>query len=214
MKKVAIGCSAVLAVLLVIGLVAGYWLFSSARKLVGGYQELAQISTINQQVVDQSTYRPPANQQMTSDQVERYVQVQRALMTHLGDRIDALEKEYRQLEATLQDGQQPSWRQMWNAWGDIVTLIVDTKRAQVDELNRAGFSLSEYQWVRSQVWAAWGHTAMGWNLEAIAANPEQIDAAWREVSLPPDDVLQRHRELLQPHVDESDNWMALSFFGL
>ena len=40
------------------------------------------------------------------------------------------------------------------AYRDLAASWLDAKRAQVDALNDAGFSLEEYRWVRSEVYRA------------------------------------------------------------
>lgn len=215
MKKVLIGCGVILAVLTVLAAVGGFFAFRMAKGYFDGYAELAEIPTLNQQIQNQRTYRAPADGKLTSQQVDAYMGVLQQMRTVLGQRFTELEKTYEQLAEQLKEEQRDlRIREALSAWSDIIGLLMEGKRAQVDALNAAGMSLEEYYWIRTQTLFALGHGAFGWNLEALATDPGQAWPTNTRSVTPSRETLQHNRELLAPHEDTLDDWLAFSFFGL
>jgi hypothetical protein len=214
MKKVAIGCAVVLALLsLVIG-IGSYVAYSKAKQFVGGFAQLGELEAMNNQIRNRAEFRPPADGALSAAQVDRYVGVQRAMVASLGDRVRKLDDKYKQLSRDLETkGRDANLSESLGAWGDVIALIVDAKREQVTALNAAGLSLSEYEWIRAQALLALGYAAFGMNLEALAsANPDAFGAAGTEA--PEMQTLQRNREFLAPYEETAKEWLPLSFFGL
>lgn len=215
MKKVAIGCGVVALVVLLALIGGGFWLARSARSYIQSYAELAQVAELNQRVVNRTPFQPPGDQRLTAAQLDRYVNVQRAMLDHLGNRMRELDSKYSQLSASLQEqGRDANIRELLTAWRDVVSLVVSAKEAQVNALNAAGFSLDEYQWIRQQVLMALGYGFLGLNLEAIAEDPAKLLEALEAPDTPDVDVLQFNRDLLRQYEDTYEDWLPLSFFGL
>ena len=97
---------------------------------------------------------------------------------------------------------------------------MDAKRAQVEALNAAQFSLPEYAWVRQQAYAAIGvpimnmdvskfieHVKSG-DMDAKHEQPGQLEGSF-EPSGP-----ERNRVLVEPHKKTLEDNAPLSFFGL
>lgn len=78
-------------------------------------------------------------------QVERYLAVHEQLRATLKGKLEALDQRYDELE---KDGREPAFADLARAWGAVAKLLVSVKKEQVDALNTARFSLSEYDWVR------------------------------------------------------------------
>jgi hypothetical protein len=200
--------------MLAIGL-GSCFVFSKAKAFVGGYTQLAEIPALNEKIRDQSAYTPPAHGRLESRQIERYIAVQRGMRDTLGARFQQLDAKYSQLSRDLEKkGREANLRESLAAWQDVMTLLTDAKRAQVDALNAGGFSLGEYQWVRQQTLLALGHGAFGFNLEALGGDPSNMAEALGAAQPPEAPVLQHNRELLVPHEESMEEWLALSFFGL
>lgn len=215
MKNVAIGCAIVAGMLMLMAGIGGYFLYSSAQKYISGYAELAEIPALNEQIRNQSAYRAPANGRMTAAQVNSYIRIQQSIREDLGVRFSQLEQKYDQLTRTLEDKQrEPKVRELLEAWADVVSLIVDAKRAQVKALNDAGSSLEEYYWIRQQTLMALGYGAFSLNLEALAEDPSKMLAPLSPADTAGLEVLQHNRALLQEHEDSIEEWLALSFFGI
>jgi hypothetical protein len=215
MKKVVIGCAVIAGLMMLVLGIGSYYLYSSAKKYVMGYAELAEIPALNEQIRNRAPYRPPADGRLTSVQVEQYVRIQQSIRNDLGARFREMESKYDQLSRRLDErDRDPGIREILEAWSDMVTLIVDAKKAQVGALNEAGLSLNEYHWIRQQTLMALGYGAFGWNLEALAEDPTRVLEGAAPVAPSDMETLQHNRALLQEYEETIEEWLALSFFGL
>lgn len=211
MKKTGIGCLVVLGVVVCIITVGAILAMQRAREFVGGITQVAQVGELNEQIRNRSSYQPPVDQALAATQVASYVDIQRVMVDRLGNRMRELEAKYEQLSARHEEqGRDANVREVLGAWRDMVGLIVDAKRAQVDALNAAGLSLEEYNWIRAQILFAMGH---GFS----AVDYSQIDAD-RPVPALPDapsvSVQEQNLAVLEPYLDDAEAWIPLSFFGL
>lgn len=208
------GCLVVVGLLAIVIGIGSRLAVNKVKEYAGGFSQLAEISDMNQKIRNQASFQPPADGRLNAAQVERYVGVQRAMMSSLGDRARKLDEKYKQLAKDLDaKGREANLRESLAAWSDVIALVVDAKREQVAALNSAGLSLSEYEWIRAQSLQALGYGAFGMNLEALAsANPEAFGAAGANAAGM--QVLQQNRDLLAPHEGSAKEWLPLSFFGL
>lgn len=212
MKKVAIGCG-IIAGLMMLLLGGGAYYFYS--KYFSNLTELAELPALNEEIRDQSDYRPPADRRLTAAQVDQYIRIQRAIRDDLGNRFRELDEKYSALSRSIEDeSRDPRIRELLGAWVDVVALIMDAKRAQVRALNTERMSLGEYYWIREQTLMALGYGAFGWNLEALADDPSRMLKGAPRAEAPDLETLEHNRALLQEHEDTIEDWLALSFFGL
>jgi len=148
-------------------------------------------------------------------QLQRFVRVQQVVRARLGVRAAEFERKYRTFlekkEATAVD-----LPQLVSAYRDLATGYVDGKRAQVEALNDAGFSLEEYRWVRLQSYAALGMPMMDFDVARMIE-----DARSGRTPAQPDGVLRlgpsgppATQKLVAPHRKALENYAALAFFGL
>jgi hypothetical protein len=217
MKKFAIGCAIVLVVLLVVGGIAGYFVY---QKFVGPIAKFAtnmqQVATIEKDVKNTSSFTAPESGELTEAMVTRFVKVQSHIQSKLGKRMDELKATYDKLDKTLNSEQRKaSFTEGMGALGDLASLLVDAKKAQVEGLNDAGFSVKEYEWIRTQVYAAVGVVAGGFDVKKLA---EQAKAGNVEgftggdkASLP--DVPEKNKELVAPYEKQLKEWAPIAFFG-
>ncbi len=218
MKKLGIGC-AILAGILVLAIGLGScFLIHKARSFVSGYSKLAEIPALNAGIRNQAAFAPPGDGRLAAAQVERYMAVQRGIQTRLGERFRQLKEKYDQLSRDLeQKGREAGIGESLAALNDLVGILLDAKRAQVDALNEAGLSLGEYQWIRQQTLAALGYGFASFNLEALAAgDPSKLTEVLAAAAgtAGTDAVLTQNRVLLAPYEDSKEQWLPLSFFGL
>jgi hypothetical protein len=153
MKKAVFGCLGVAVVLGVAGAFGVYFfVYKPTRAYLTEYTKLKEIPQLHAQVSNQTAFTPPANQELTSDRVTRFLGVQQGIQAHLGARVAELDTKYKQIEARLKSqGGEPSVREGLEALKDLVNLIIEAKRAQVNALNAAGFSVAEYDWTRRAI---------------------------------------------------------------
>lgn len=173
MKKLAIGC----AVLLLLGIAgastASYLAYSKVSSAVAEFAELGSLPRIERSIRKQGPYTPPASGEPTGAQVERLLEVQQAVRTRLGTRVDEVYRRYRPYfepvdgRTAWAGGTVDSALVLIRFYRDIAGIYVQGKRAQVDALNRAGFSLEEYRWTRSRIYGALGVPLMDIDLTRL-----------------------------------------------
>lgn len=215
MKKLAIGCAILALVLVVGGAVGSYVVYHKVSSTVKGFVELGRIPELERSVRNRARYVPPPSGEVSQAQLERYLRVQQAVRTRLGERAAEIERKYRALlqkkEATALD-----LPELVAAYRDLATGYVDGKRVQVDALNDAGFSLAEYRWVRLQSYAALGMPMMDLDVARMVE-----DVRRGRTPAQPDRVLPlgpsgppATQKLVEPHRKMLESYAALAFFGL
>ena len=209
MRRFLIGCLTVFALLFVAGGIAAYiFVWRPAQQVVQTVRQFQQVDDLNAQVRDRSDYLPPSDGLMTEGQLDRYIAVQR-------DMRNELEQDYQDLRARIEaiDAQQtPGPRQLLNAYRDIAELILEAKRAQVDALNQHDFSLSEYDWVRTQTVAALGYASYAsFDLQELVSAAQQGDDPVRPAQV---EVPEPNVELVNQHREELEELIGFAFVGL
>ena len=212
MKKLAIGCLAVLVVLAVIAAVAGYFVYSKARSYV---QQFQGIAALDKNVANTAPFTPPAGGELTEEMVRRFVAVQESMHARLGARIEQMKARQDEfLRRQQAEQRQATTAENFTVIKDMMSLILEAKTAQVDGLNAARFSLDEYYWVRGQVYAAAGLPVSGFDLRALAgATGQGGDAAGRPPAAPPGPAPDRNKQLVAPYLPKLKDWAVLAFFG-
>lgn len=158
MKKFAIGCLIVLVLGGIAAVGAGYYIFGKAKSTYSQlkttatqFAELGKIPQIEDGVELKTPFVIPTGGALTQGQVDKFVQVQTRVRARLGQNFDVLQRKYKALtdkkDATVMD-----LPQLIAAYRDLAASWLDAKRAQVQALNEAGLSLSEYRWIRSEAY--------------------------------------------------------------
>ncbi len=216
MKKVAIGCAILVAVLAVGAGIGLYVLSHKVGSTVKGFAELGTIPDLERSVRNQEPYAPPASGEVTQPQVQRLLQVQQAIRSRLGARMDEIEREYHALlqkdSATITDA--PA---LLAAYRDLASAFVDAKRAQVEALNKAKLSLGEYRWVRRQAYAGLGVPLMEMDMAEIITDIKSGRTPMepvRTTAMVADSAPPANKKLVDPHRKELGDNVALAFFGL
>ena len=221
MKKFAIGCLIVLAVGFVAGGIGLYFAYDRLIKptieMAGSVKQLGRLADIEKQVTVTTAFTAPENGELTQAMVDRFVKVQQHVEATLGPRMGQLNTKYEQLDNALKaDKRKASFTDLATGLKDLVSVIVDAKSAQVEALNQGAFSVKEYEWVRGQVYAAIGVTAVGLDMKKLAAeaqagNLKGLPRAEREA---PGDVPERNKALVAPYEKQLKAWASLAYFGL
>ena len=105
------------------------------------------------------------------------------------------------------------------AYRDLARTYVDAKKAQVEALNTANFSLGEYRWVRQQAYAAVGMPVVDLDVSKIiddvtsGRTPQQTQGPNLGGSIEPTGP-EANKTLVAPHKKTLEDNAALSFFGL
>ena len=222
MSKLAIGCVGLLAVGVAGAAGASYFAYHKVTSAVAPVAELGSLGEIERSVRKQGPYTPPASGEPSRAQVERLLEVQRAVRGRLGSRADEFYRRYRRYfepvnGATAQLGGAVDSAMLGLRMSlDLAGIFVDGRRAQVDALNRAGMSLEEYRWTRSQAYAALGMPFMEIDIPGIVADvkegrhpaPQAYDMKDAPTGSP------AVRRLVEPHRQVLEENVGLAFFGL
>ncbi len=222
MSKLAIGCVGILAVGVAGAAGASYYAYHKVTSAIAPVAELGSLGEIERSMRSQGPYTPPASGELSGAQVERLLEVHRAVRARLGTRADEFYQRYRLyfepvdgVKAQL-GGAADSAMLGLRMSLDLAGIYVDGKRAQVDALNRAGMSLEEYRWTRSQVYAALGVPFMEIDIPGIVADvkegrqpaPQAYDIKAGLNASP------AVRRLVEPHRKVLEENVGLAFFGL
>lgn len=215
-KKIGIGCLVVALVVIVGG---GYYAYSSfVKPLMSNVSVLEDISEKNNQIENQSGYTPPASKEITSNQVDRFVNVQQDIRQNLENRFAEFQQKYEQLEEELQ-GREPGVAELMGAYSDMIQMYSDAKQIQVDALNEQGFSLEEYRYVQQSFYQALGVELFSFNIDQIAEAASQGDISidmdeYRNLQSQMDEIPQRNRDLVSSYRDDADSWLVFGWWGL
>ncbi len=225
MKKFLAGCLIATVVCGVIAAVAVYfaWQFvspviESVTQVTEGVKELGGLAEIEKGLTVSTPFAAPDTDELTEEQVARFIRVQSAVKATLGTRTDAFTKKYRELSRTLPDGTVvvPTMAQVFGGLSDLSALYLEAKRAQVAAMNTEKFSRDEYSWIRMRVYQAAGLDAVRYDARdlerAIKSMAEGAQLSAPDVRLP--DVPARNRELVKPHAAALGEWLGMAFFGL
>ena len=217
MKKGLIGC---LVVFLIVVIGAGYaayrFLYLPGKAYMESFAQLKVVPELNAQVKNQATFVAPANQELASADLEKFLRVQRTIRTRLGARLTELEAKYKMFDQQNSEGdRKPSVTEAFGAFRDLAALYVEAKRAQVDALNAEGLSLAQYEWTRNRAYEAAGmpvDLSIQQALDDIAAGrtPEETPVEDAPATVVPE----KNRTLVAPHAEELSQGVALVFFAL
>lgn len=222
MKKLLVGCLAIVVLAGVLLAVGSYLLYRAATPYIEDARTaltaLSELAEIDAQLETTAPYDPPATGELTADQVERFVRVQEHVRRALGQRMKEIEEKYKQFEANRRGGSDPSLRELMQGLGDFAGVFVQARRFQVEALNAERFSQAEYWWVRNRILEAAGFEATsGIDFRKFEeAIREGTGLTWpadrrptSAIHVPP-----VNRELVKPLLNRLGDWLPFAFFGL
>lgn len=177
-------------------------------------QQLERIKTLNKKIEQQESFSPPADTHLTEAQIHRFLAVQRTVHDSVHTRLQDAVTTIQTLEQKDSSGEEPSFRAVTDWLSSFSETLTMAKRVQVQALNRHEFSLSEYRWVRKQVF----HAA-GWTVPPLGVEPAMgqsgaglyMDRAKKPYSAP---VPAHNRELVASHRNTIDSLDIVARFGL
>lgn len=221
-KKFFSGCTGCLGIFVIVVAVAGVlaWFFV-ARPVMNGLETFRDIHQTNERIENRASYDPPATGELTRDQVQRFVAVQRSISEEMKQQLEELERKYDQVNDQW-DRREPTVREAIAVWGDLGNLYAEAKSVQVEALNEQGFSLDEYRYVRHSFYQALGYELIPYNLDTIAqaASEGEVGVGMdfeqfrSERSQIPEETLEKNRELVLEYSEGAENWLAFAWWGL
>lgn len=211
-KKLAIGCGIVFLVLFVAGAGVAWWFIGRpAGQLIGSVRDVQRIERLQDDVRNTRAYVPPSDGVLAEAQLDRWLAVQEAMRADLQGRVDELEARYREIDERAGD---PTPTEIARAAADVMGLLADATRAQVEALNEQGFSLDEYRWVRTRVLEAAGYAAANVNVAQIAQAAAAGEGGPAPSAADGDAVPPRNVELVAPYRERIENDLVFALFGL
>jgi len=222
MKKILGGCLIVL-VIAVVGLgVAGFYAYRAARPMFDNAADYVararELSTLSDQVRNQSAYTPPPGGELTLSQVERFIAVQGRVRSELGDRWTEFEKTAESLRQKA-ESKQPEWSfsDLTSMASNFMGIYTEARKAHVTALNVHRFSDEEFSWVRRRVYEAAGMELAG------SVDTSSIEAMFRdgaaktgmtvpEITMP--EVPPANIALVKPHAAKLKEWLPMAMLGL
>jgi hypothetical protein len=221
MNKLAIGCVGLLAVSVVGAAGASYFAYRKVSSAIAPVAALSSLGEVERSIRKQGPYTPPASGEPSRAQIERLLDVQQAVRDRLGKRGDEFYQRYRRYMKSEPGPKTPIGGPADSAMLglrmslDFAGIFMEAKRAQAEALNRAGMSLEEYRWTRSQVYGALGVPFVEVDVLGVAADLQ----AGRSPTVPGNlhDAPAGSpavRKLVEPHRKTLEENVPLAFFGL
>ncbi len=215
MKKLAIGCGIVILVAGVALAGIGYYGYMKVRSTVQQFAQLGQIGEIERGVRMKGSFASPPTGELTPKQVDQLVQVLTHVRDRTGQNAAAFQRNYQAL-AQKKDATVVDLPALVSAYRDIATGWMDAKKAQVDALNEAGLSLSEYRWIRAEAYRALDIPFFAVDFDRLT---DQIKSGTMPAEAPLDAVPSgtvppRNKALLEPHRKQLEDYLPFVAFGL
>jgi hypothetical protein len=222
MKKILGGCLIVFVIALIGFGVAGYYAYRIAKPMIqsaGDYVSRArEMSQLGDRVKIKAPYVPPANGELTDQQVERFLAVQQRVRAKMAGQWDEIETKSAEVRKKTEGDQHLSLSDVTSIFSDLANIYVDARKEQIVALNTQKFSDAEYAWVRRRVWEAAGmHVAQGIDMSAIedlARQGAQKTDMKKIPDIPMPDVPEKNIKLVKPHVIQLKEWIPLAVLGL
>lgn len=222
MKKILGGCLIVF-VLALVGLgVAGFYAYRAARPMLDNAADYVararELSSLSDQVRNQSPYTPPATGELTASQVERFIAVQGRVRSELGDRWTEFAKTAESFKQKA-GNQQSTWSfsDLTAMASNFLGIYTEARKAHVNALNIHRFSDEEFSWVRLRVYEAAGMELAGSfdtsAFEALArGGAEQTGVTVPDLPVPK--VPEVNAQLVKPHAAKLKEWLPMAMLGL
>jgi hypothetical protein len=219
MKKVILGCLIVVVIAMIGFGVAGYYAYRWAQPMIqstADYLDRArEVARLSDRVANKSRYVPPANDELTQSQVDRFLAVQARVRDELGQRWAEIEAKSAQLQEKTKDGTALTFTEFTGVFSDLANIYLEARRDQVHALNIHKFSDAEYFWVRLRVYEAAGmELTNGMDLSTIEQMANDSGVTVDIDNLPKPQVPEVNRKLVKPHLAKLKDSFTLAFLGL
>lgn len=206
-KPRSMGC--LIATLIIMAIVGGagyFFVYKPVSQLAKGFSNIEAFVDLDKHIRNTSSFTPPANEELSEAQVERYIGVIQHVQADAMARISDLEHIFNDVDLD-NVGPIEAYRVFMGAYRELLDAAVAVKEEQVQAINAAGFSLEEYNWVKTQVAGAAGFSASELSLESIMSG----ELGGQQVPVKSNAV---NRELVAPYMEDIGSWAPLLLFGL
>jgi len=205
-------------------------IYRPTQAVMADLKQLADLRAMNESITESGGFTPPADGLLTAEQVERFARVQASMASELGSDYGVLQDRAMTLEGLARDenggGAEKSdagpetrsrpvrVKEAILAFKGLGPVLRKAKGAQIRALNREGFSLQEYRWVRESVYRALGFTHVTRYFEDYAASDAPAEIAQAEPVPDHPEGPPANRELVAPVSSRAEDWFPFLVFGL
>jgi len=209
--------------------------YRPTQAVMADLKQLADLRALNANLADTTAFTPPPGDLLTADQVERFARVQASMAAELGSDYPVLRERAMTLEGLVRDeprggtgdggtAAKPGGTEVRShsvrvkdailAFRGLGPVLRSAKEAQIHALNREGFSMGEYRWIRESVYRALGFSHVSRYFEDYAAmnKPEEVPKAAPVPDLP--EGPSANRDLVAPVGSRAEDWFPFLVFGL
>ena len=218
-KKTVIGCLSIFGILFVSGVVFFYfYILRPAEAILDDLEIIAKMPTLNEKILSVEPFIVPEDENLTPDQLERFARVQTHIQTGLGNDHGLLRERAESLIGIFEvDGKvgnrDPILREAVFAFDGLGDVLYRAKELQVEALNREGFSLDEYRWVREMTYQALGFSRADLYLEDFAQSMKE--GKYISINEAVDkDLSSVNRDLVSLYSNMVGIWHPFLVFGL
>src|SRR4051812_45628200 len=117
--------------------IAAFYAYRFVRPMVdnaSSYVDKArEVSRLSDEIKIKTPYTPPANGELTAQQVERFLAVQSRVRSDLGSKWDQIEQKSAELKAKAEGSQRKdmTFSEFTSVFSDVANIWLDGRRAQV-----------------------------------------------------------------------------------
>lgn len=207
-------------------------IYRPTKAVMGDLQQLSELRAMNEGIADSGGFQPPGDDLLTAEQVERFARVQASMASELGSDYGVLQDRAMTLEGLVREGKTGSGKENSGTDGDhlksrpvrvraailafkgLGPVLKRAKDAQIRALNREGFSMAEYRWVRESVYRALGFSHVDRYFEDYAAGDVPNEVPDTEAVPDHPEGPEANRELVASVSNRADDWFPFLVFGL
>jgi hypothetical protein len=214
MKTLGVGLLVAAGVLLlVLGTVGTVFYVKVYRPIASPLTAMGGAKTLEERrLQNRAEFRPPVSGALTAEQTANFVAVEEEVQKQLATGIAVLARKHADLELA-NEANALSVQEALLAFGDMKTLYLNAKMAQIDAMNRVHVSKEEFEWVRKQLYHAAGLRLSQLDVSEVLAGVRGAVVDVRQFE-PGGPVPGQNERLARPLAPLLRAWLALGFFGL
>jgi hypothetical protein len=154
MKKLAIGLLIVAAVLVLAVVAAGTFYYVKIYPITSPLAAVVGGARLEERLLEnRDPFVAPVSGELTAEEAAKFVAVEEAVQERVGRNLALLADTATRLRVASRNGEL-SLKEMLPGLGAVKKVYLQAKMAQVEAMNKAGFSKAEFEWVRQELYHA------------------------------------------------------------
>ena len=212
--KWAIGCGFALITLVLVVAIGGFFAVKGIFGAGSGIKQFSEIFDMDDEIVNQSAYKPPDDGLLSLEQVETLVYIQSEISQAIGSDYEELMQEYRELNREIDTTKDlTKLPELFSLSRKLLSPLHRAKKAQIDAINRKGISREEYEWLKEQAMVVFDIPVVQFNLKSLWESA-QGEPTQEDVETTPPVTNVQNRKLFENHEQLLRKTLTLSAFGL